>query len=179
VAGRDASVRDMLAAGPPRAPSHAFDLCREGGKLPSTGVRPVVWHSPRGLADVARLSPYSTCFAALPSRYGLGDGEPRFRCLSNLRIAIPALSSGLHQLSLSSAGPVMRLNKFFRDGRPGGSLLAFAPGNVSARIQTITVWHSLAPPSSACIAIERTLQRDYPDGSNTGLPGSACVTGLG
>jgi hypothetical protein len=72
-----------------------------------------------------------------------------------------------------------RLAKFFRDGRPGGSLLAFAPGNVTARIQTITVWHSLAPPSSTRIAIERTLQRDYPDGSNTGLPCSACVTGLG
>jgi len=58
-------------------------------------------------------------------------------------------------------------------------MLAFAPDNVIVRIQTITVWHSLAPPSSTRIAIGRTLQCAYPCGSKTGLPCSACVTGLG
>jgi hypothetical protein len=34
-----------------------------------------------------------------------------------------------------------RLAKFSRDGRPEGSLLAFAPDNVTAHIQAIAAWH--------------------------------------
>jgi hypothetical protein len=40
-----------------------------------------------------------------------------------------------------------------RDERPKGSLLAFAPDNVSIRILTITVRHSLFPLSSTRITI--------------------------
>ena len=60
----------------------------------------------------------------------------------------------LHQLAPSSAGLVGRFAKFFRDGRPGGSLPAFASGYVAARIQTVTAWPLLSPPSFTRTAIE-------------------------
>jgi hypothetical protein len=54
----------------------------------------------------------------------------------------------VHQLAPSSALLVSRLTKLSCDGRPGGSLLAFAPGDVTTRIRTITARPLLSPPSS-------------------------------
>src|SRR5271169_5160042 len=59
----------------------------------------------------------------------------------------------LHQLAPSSADLVGRFAKFSRDGRPGGSLPAFASGYVAPRIQTVTARPLLSPPSSTRTAI--------------------------
>src|ERR1700738_751387 len=60
----------------------------------------------------------------------------------------------LHQLAPSSADLVGRFAKFFRDGRPGGSLPAFASSYVATRIQAVTAWLLLSPPSSTRTAID-------------------------
>jgi hypothetical protein len=72
------------------------------------------------------------------------------RCFSGICTSrwLAALAPRLHQLAPSSADLVGRFAKFFRDGRPGGSLPAFASSYVATRIQAVTAWLLLSPPSS-------------------------------
>ena len=149
-------------------------FCRRSQLL---GARQEVCRLPSGLADVAGPLPCSICLPAPPSRYGLGVGEPAFDGLPIEGFPRRALVQGCTSLRRHLLTLLGRLAKFSRDGRPGGSQPAFAP-SVATRIQAITAWLSLAPPSSYPHRHRSPLRRGYPCGSDTGLPCSACVTGL-
>jgi hypothetical protein len=112
------------------------------------GVQPVTCRLPSAPADAARLFPCSICLVAPPSRYVPGVGGPHFDRCPIKSFPCPVLVQGCTSLRRHLLTFIGRFAKFFRDGRPGGSLPAFASGYVAARIQTVTAWPLLSPPSS-------------------------------
>jgi len=119
--------------------------CRRSQSL---GALPAICRSPNVSADVARLSPCSICLLSLPSQYAFGVGGRLPWWFANRGLPIPVSCPKVHRPAPSSALPVSLLTKLSCDGRPGGSLPAFASGNVATRILAITARHLLSPPSS-------------------------------
>jgi hypothetical protein len=117
---------------------------------------------PRHLVDnLSPVDPFPSCFIG-------------WRCTSVRTVGFPRLRRPPHLPSSSS-----RFLRVSRHGRPCGSGLAFAPGNVATRIRSITERPSLSPLSSTRCAISLPCGWPAVAGGVSGLPCSAYITSSG